>query len=158
MIINEGKNRQIEINKKPPNPVGTEEENRSASRAGYYLFAFLFRLLRVAGQPRFRLVLQDQSVRGQTIVGRDHWVLPHCGTSYRASSHCKSSYCRLNHCQLSHWKYSIDERKDNRLFGKKLPNPVGAEEENRSRKLLVSCSIFRCDQWYIELDDDHIGL
>ena len=29
MIINEEKNRQIEINEKPPNPVGTEEENRS---------------------------------------------------------------------------------------------------------------------------------
>ena len=25
---NEGKNRQIEIDEKPPNPVGTEEENR----------------------------------------------------------------------------------------------------------------------------------
>ena len=29
MIINEGKNRQIEIDEKPPNLVGTEEENRS---------------------------------------------------------------------------------------------------------------------------------
>ena len=29
MTINEGKNWQIEINKKPPNPVRTEEENRS---------------------------------------------------------------------------------------------------------------------------------
>ena len=26
---NEGKNQQIEIDEKPPNPVGTEEENRS---------------------------------------------------------------------------------------------------------------------------------
>ena len=29
MTINEGKNQQIEIDEKPPNPVGTEEENRS---------------------------------------------------------------------------------------------------------------------------------
>ena len=28
-IKNESKNRQIEIDEKPPNPVGTEEENRS---------------------------------------------------------------------------------------------------------------------------------
>ena len=39
---NEGKNRQIEIDEKPPNPVGTEEKNRSAGGAGYYVFAFLF--------------------------------------------------------------------------------------------------------------------
>ena len=30
-IKDEGKNRQIEINEKSPNPVGTEEENRFAS-------------------------------------------------------------------------------------------------------------------------------
>ena len=29
IIINEGKNRQIEIDEKPANSVGTEEENRS---------------------------------------------------------------------------------------------------------------------------------
>ena len=29
------------IDEKPPNPVGTEEENRFADRAGYYVFAFL---------------------------------------------------------------------------------------------------------------------
>ena len=29
MTINKEKNQQIEINKKPPNLVGTEEENRS---------------------------------------------------------------------------------------------------------------------------------
>ena len=40
MTINEGKNRQIEIDEKPPNPVGTEEENRSVGGAGYYVFAF----------------------------------------------------------------------------------------------------------------------
>ena len=67
MIINEGKNRQIEINEKPPNPVGTEEENRSAGGAGYYVFVFLFRVLIAAGRPRFCLVLWDQAVRGQTI-------------------------------------------------------------------------------------------
>ena len=57
MIINEKKNRQIEIDKKPPNPVGTEEENRSAGGAGYYIFAFLFRVLVAASRPRFCLVL-----------------------------------------------------------------------------------------------------
>ena len=39
---NERKNRQIEIDEKPPNQVETEEKNRSAGGAGYYLFAFLF--------------------------------------------------------------------------------------------------------------------
>ena len=29
MTINKGKNQQIEINEKPPNLVGTEEENQS---------------------------------------------------------------------------------------------------------------------------------
>ena len=32
MTINEGKNQQIEINEKAPNPVGTEEENRFYAR------------------------------------------------------------------------------------------------------------------------------
>ena len=36
-LKNEGKNRQIEIDEKPPNPVGTKEENRS--------YAWAFRLV-----------------------------------------------------------------------------------------------------------------
>ena len=64
---NKRKNRQIEINEKPPNPVGTEEENRSEGGAGYYVIAFLFRVLVAAGRLRFRLVLQDQTIRGQAI-------------------------------------------------------------------------------------------
>ena len=42
-IINKGKNWQIEINEKLPNPKGTEEENWSAKmKIGYNIFAFLF--------------------------------------------------------------------------------------------------------------------
>ena len=67
MIINEGKNRQIEIDEKPPNPMETEEENRSASKASYYIFAFLFRVLVAAGRSHFCLVLRDQAVEGRTI-------------------------------------------------------------------------------------------
>ena len=66
MIIKKGKNRQIEIDEKPPNPVGTKKEYRSASGAGYYVFAFLFRVLIAAGHPRFCLVLRDRGVRSQT--------------------------------------------------------------------------------------------
>ena len=45
MIINKRKNRQIEINEKTFDVVKTKEENRSASKVGYYIFAFLFRIL-----------------------------------------------------------------------------------------------------------------
>ena len=69
---NEGKNQQIEIDKKPPNPVGIEEENQSVSRAGYYVFVFLFRVLVAASCPRFCLILRDWAVGGRTIMGRDH--------------------------------------------------------------------------------------
>ena len=78
MIINEGKNRQIEIDEKSPNPVGIEEENRSAGGAGYYAFAFLFQVLMAVGRPRFCLVLRSRDVGGQTIVGRDHRGLSYC--------------------------------------------------------------------------------
>ena len=72
MIINEGKNRQIEIDKKPPNPVGTKEENQSAGGAGYYVFAFLFWVLVVTSHPRICLILQDQAIGGRANVGWDH--------------------------------------------------------------------------------------
>ena len=67
MIINKEKNRQIEIDEKTPNPVGTEKENGSAGEVGYYIFAFLFWVLVAAGHPRFCLVLRDRAVGGQTI-------------------------------------------------------------------------------------------
>ena len=70
MINNKGKNRQIEINEKPPDPVGTEEENRSAGGAGYCVFAFLFGVLVVAGRPRFCLVALVGLLLGRGIVGR----------------------------------------------------------------------------------------
>ena len=50
--------------------MGTEEENRCAGGAGYYVLAFLFRVLVAADRPRFRLVLWDRVVGGQTIIGR----------------------------------------------------------------------------------------
>lgn len=41
MIINQKKNQQIEINKKPLNPVKTKEKNGSVAKAGYYIFTFM---------------------------------------------------------------------------------------------------------------------
>ena len=67
MIINKRKNRQIQIDKKPPNLVGTEEENRSAGSTVYYIFVFLFRVLVAASRPRFCLEVRDRVIRGQTI-------------------------------------------------------------------------------------------
>ena len=63
----QSKNWQVENDKKPPNPVGTEEENRSAGMTGYYVFAFLFWVLVAAGRPHFCLVPRNQAVGGQTI-------------------------------------------------------------------------------------------
>ena len=66
-MINKGKNQQIEINKKPLNPEGIEEENRSAAvKPGYNVFAFLFRVL-VAGQLRFYLAALINSQRGRAV-------------------------------------------------------------------------------------------
>ena len=62
--------------------MGTEEENRSVGRTGYYVFDFLFRVLVAAGRPRFRLVLRDRAVGSRTIKGRNH----------RESSYRKSTF------------------------------------------------------------------
>ena len=70
MINNKGKNRQIEIDEKPPDPVGTEEENRSVGGAGYCVFAFLFGVLVIAGRPRFRLVALEGLPLGRGTVSR----------------------------------------------------------------------------------------
>ena len=65
----EEENRQIAVDEKPPNPRGTEEENRSAEvETGYDVFAFLFRVL-VAGQPRFHLAALVGLLRRRAIVG-----------------------------------------------------------------------------------------
>ena len=74
MINNKEKNQQIEINEKPPDLVETEEENRSESRAGYYVFAFLFGVLVLVSWPRFFLVallslLLRQGIVSQAIRG-----------------------------------------------------------------------------------------
>ena len=68
-MTNKGKNRQMEIDEKSPNPKGTEEENRSAAvEPGYNIFIFLFRVL-VASQPRFCLVVLVGLLRSQAIGG-----------------------------------------------------------------------------------------
>ena len=67
---NKGKNWQIEIDEKPLNPVGTEEESRSAGGVGYYVFAFLFWVLMVASRPRFCLIALVSLLLGQDIVGQ----------------------------------------------------------------------------------------
>ena len=67
---NKEKNQQIEIDKKPPNLVGTEEENRSAGRADYYVFAFLFWVLVVASRPCFRLIALVSFLLSRDIVGQ----------------------------------------------------------------------------------------
>ena len=79
-LRNERKNRQIEIDEKPPNPVGTEKENRSVGGASYYIFASLFQVLVAAGRPRFCLVLWDRAVGGRTIKGQNRQ-----GSSHRRS-------------------------------------------------------------------------
>ena len=45
------------MDEKPFNPVETEEENRSAGGAGYYIFAFLFWVLVAVGRSHYHLVL-----------------------------------------------------------------------------------------------------
>lgn len=70
MIINKEKNWQIEINEKPPDLVKIEEENWSTGEAGYYVFAFLFRVLVVAGLLQFYLVALIGLLLGQSIVSR----------------------------------------------------------------------------------------
>ena len=70
MIDNKEKNWQIEIDKKPLDSVGIEEENRSTSGSSYFVFAFLFEVLVVAGQPRFCLVALVGLLLGQSIVGQ----------------------------------------------------------------------------------------
>ena len=111
MIINEGKNRQIEIDEKPPNPVGIEEENRFAGGAGYYVFAFLFRVLVAAGRPRFRLVALVGSLRGQAVGGRTIVDRDHRGSSHWGSTHRGTSYRGSNHRQLSHRRCDVDGRR-----------------------------------------------
>lgn len=56
------------------NLIGTNNKNRSAGGADYYVFAFLFEVLIVASQPRFCLValvnfLPNQGIIGQAIGG-----------------------------------------------------------------------------------------
>ena len=46
----------------------SKEENRSTDGAGYYVFAFLFKILVVAGWPRFFLVALVGLLLGQDIV------------------------------------------------------------------------------------------
>ena len=68
------------------------------------------------------LGVEPLSVRtsgGRAIVGRDH----------RSSSHRR--------CDVNKRQGRFGGRKNDRLIGKKPPNPVGTEEENQGRKVLV---------------------
>ena len=67
ILGNKERKRQIEIDKKPPNLVETEEENLFAGGTGYYVFAFLFQVLVATSRPRFYLILWDRAVGGWTI-------------------------------------------------------------------------------------------
>ena len=68
---------------------------------------------------------------------------------------------QVNYCWLSHQKYNVNKKQDhfgqkknNKLIGKKPPNPVGIEEENQDRKDLVVVQSFKinlCNQWYVKL-------
>ena len=65
---NKGKNQQIEIDEKPPNPVKTEDKSRCAGGAGYYVFVFLFWVLVIDGRPCFYLVALVGLLLGRVIV------------------------------------------------------------------------------------------
>ena len=96
MIINKRKNCQIEINKKPPNPVGNWGKSiLSLSLKAYYFLHLLLKLW--SGRPGFHLVLQGWAVKVWTIMGRDHRDMSHCWSSYRESSYCGSVYCGSTH-------------------------------------------------------------
>lgn len=60
----------MEIDEKPLDQVEIEEKNRSASEISYYIFAFLFEVLVVAGWLRFCLVVLVGLLHGRAIVSR----------------------------------------------------------------------------------------
>ena len=90
--------------------------------------AFLIEPL-VGGRPRFCLVLRGRAVGGRTIKGRDH----------RSSSHRR--------CDVNKRQGRFGGRKNDRLIGKKPPNPVGTKEENQCRKVLVVVQSSRINLW-----------
>ena len=68
------------------------------------------------------------------------------GRDHRSSSHRR--------CDVNKRQGCFGGKKNDRLIGKKLPNPVGTEEENQGRKNLIiiqSPRINLCGQWYIGL-------
>ena len=94
------------------------------------------------------------SHRGRAIVGRGNRSLSHCGSSYCGSNHrwlsssggqaIQVKLLRVNPLRVNHRKSDVNKRqgcfgrrKNNRLIGKKPPNPVGTEEENQCKKVLV---------------------
>ena len=69
-------------------------------------------------------------------MGRNHW----------SSSHCR--------CNISKRQGYFGGRKNDRLIGKKPPNPVGTKEDNQDRKdfiIVESPKINLCSQCCIEL-------
>lgn len=66
MIINKGKNQQIEINKKFLDPVGTEKKNRSADKKSYILFGVLV----IIGQLHYCLVALVSLFLGESIMNQ----------------------------------------------------------------------------------------
>ena len=100
----------------------------------------------VSARPRFCLayLLWGPVVGGQAIVGRDHWSSSYQGLSYRRSSYRGSRPSELKLLGASYHRYDVDKRqarfggrKNDRLIGKKPPNPIGTEEKNQGRKVLV---------------------
>ena len=80
--------------------------------------------------------IRDWAIRGRAIKGWDYW----------SSSHRR--------CNVNKKQGHFGKRKNDRLIGKKPPNPVGTEEENQGRKDLVVVQSFRinlCGQWCVEL-------
>ena len=110
----------------------------------------------MVGWPRFCLVLQGQAVGGRIIKGRNHRGSSHQELSHRRSNHQGLSHRRSSHCECDVNKRQgrFGGRKNDRLIGKKPPNPVGTEEENQGRKDFVvvqSSKINFFDQRCVEL-------
>ena len=101
------------------------------------------------GRPRLYLVylLRGRAVKARASVGQDHWSSSH---QRLRPSWVKLLQVKLSRVKLSRVKPSLvklskvkkqgrfRKTKNNRLIiGKKPPNLMGTEEENRDRKVLI---------------------
>ena len=114
------------INEKPPNPVGTKEENRSADGASYYVFAFLVPSAGNSRPPTLSFCAKEPSHCGSRPSELEPlWV----ELSWIKLS--RVNWSQVNHHWLSHWRFNANKRQDHfgrrkndGLINKKPFNPV----------------------------------